>query len=85
MRTIGSSHADPLALAGRGASHGPLHGGATGRAQDAARDRIDQQHPGVHQARQGGRRPPHDSATASTKFYDPRAKIIKRMADWCST
>ena len=61
MRGIGSSHVDPYsALAGAAAAlYGPLHGGANEAVLrmlneiGIGRSNV----PGVHQAREGGRRP----------------------------
>ena len=84
MRTIGSSHADPYcALAGAaGALHGQLHGGANQEAlqmldQIGSRDRIPEFIEQVKQKKTKlmgfGHR--------VYKNYDPRARIIKKLAD----
>ena len=61
MRNIGSSHVDPYsALAGAAAAlYGPLHGGANEAVLRMLKEIGSiEQHPGLHQAGQGRRRPP---------------------------
>ena len=86
MRTIGSSHADPYsALAGAAAAlYGPLHGGAN----EAVLRMLNEigsvaKVPGVHQEGEGRRRQRRLMGFGHRvyKSYDPRAKVIKRIAD----
>ena len=67
VRSVGSTQVDPYSAvaAGVAALYGPLHGGANeAGAADAAPDRDDRQHPGLHQGREerqraaDGLRPP---------------------------
>ena len=84
MRTIGSSHADPYcALAGAaGALHGQLHGGANQEAllmleQIGDRDNI----PEFIEKVKAKKTKLMGFGHRVYKNYDPRAKIIKKMAD----
>ena len=77
MRDIGSSHADPYSsLAGAAAAlYGPLHGGANEAVlRMLARDRLDQERPGVHQAGQGRRRP-------ADGLRPPRLQVLRPARD----
>ena len=84
MRTVGSSHADPyLALSGAAAAlRGQLHGGANREAlmmleQIGSADNIPEF---IERVRKGQTRL-MGFGHRVYKNYDPRAKIIKRMAD----
>jgi citrate synthase len=84
MRAIGSSHADPYsALAGAAAAlYGPLHGGANEAVlrmltEIGSVDRI----PDFIRQVKDGRGRLMGFGHRVYKSYDPRAKIIKRVAD----
>ncbi len=84
MRAIGSSHADPYsALAGAAAAlYGPLHGGANEAvlrmlAEIGSMNNI----PGFIKRVKAGEGRLMGFGHRVYKSYDPRAKIIKRMAD----
>jgi citrate synthase len=84
MRNIGSSHVDPYsALAGAAAAlYGPLHGGANEAvlrmlAEIGSKDNI----PGFIKRVKAGEGRLMGFGHRVYKSYDPRAKIIKRMAD----
>jgi citrate synthase len=86
MSTIGSSHADPYsALAGAAAAlYGPLHGGANEMVlrmlkEIGSRDKIPQFIKEVKTS--GGEVRLLGFGHRVYKNFDPRAKIIKRMAD----
>jgi citrate synthase len=85
MRSIGSSHADPYsAVAGAAAAlYGPLHGGANSAVLKMLRqigsvDRVSEFMKGVKSGA-GGRLMGFGHRVY--KNYDPRAKVIKRLAD----
>jgi len=84
MRNIGSSHVDPYsALAGAAAAlYGPLHGGAN-EAVLRMLDEIGsmQNIPGFIKRVKAGEGRLMGFGHRVYKSYDPRAKIIKRMAD----
>src|SRR5215213_7279981 len=84
MRSIGSSHVDPYsALAGAAAAlYGPLHGGANEAvlrmlAEIGSKANI----PGFIKRVKAGEGRLMGFGHRVYKSYDPRAKIIKRMAD----
>jgi citrate synthase len=84
MRNIGSSHVDPYsALAGAAAAlYGPLHGGANEAvlrmlAEIGSKDKI----PAFIKKVKAGEGRLMGFGHRVYKSYDPRAKIIKRMAD----
>jgi citrate synthase len=84
MRAIGSSHADPYsALAGAAAAlYGPLHGGANEAvlrmlSEIGSMSNI----PGFIKRVKAGEGRLMGFGHRVYKSYDPRAKIIKRMAD----
>ncbi len=83
MRAIGSSHADPYSsLAGATAAlYGPLHGGANEAVLRMLHEigSIDHIPAFVKRVKAGGRLMGFGHRVY--KSYDPRAKIIKRMAD----
>jgi len=84
MRTIGSSHIDPYsAVAGAAAAlWGPLHGGAN-EAVLRMLDEIGtvQNIPAVIKDVKEGRRKLMGFGHRVYKNYDPRAKVIKKLAD----
>ena len=84
MRTIGSSHADPYsALAGAAAAlYGPLHGGANEAVLKMLHEigSINNIPAFVKRVKAGEGRL-MGFGHRVYKSYDPRAKIIKRMAD----
>jgi citrate synthase len=84
MRTIGSSHADPYsALAGAAAAlYGPLHGGAN-EAVLRMLDEIGSMNniPAFVKRVKAGEGRLMGFGHRVYKSYDPRAKIIKRIAD----
>jgi len=84
MRAIGSSHADPYsALAGAAAAlYGPLHGGANEQVlrmlmEIGAKDRV----PAYIERVKKGEVLLMGFGHRVYKNYDPRARIIKQMAD----
>ncbi len=84
MRNIGSSHVDPYsALAGASAAlYGPLHGGANEAVlrmlnEIGSKDKI----PAFIKQVKAGEGRLMGFGHRVYKSYDPRAKIIKRMAD----
>ena len=84
MRNIGSSHVDPYsALAGAAAAlYGPLHGGANEAVLEmlqeiGSKDKI----PAFIKQVKAGEGRLMGFGHRVYKLYDPRAKIIKRMAD----
>jgi len=86
MRAIGSAHADPFsAVAGASAAlYGPLHGGANEAvlrmlAEIGSKDRIPAF---LREVKEGhGEKRLMGFGHRIYKNYDPRAKIIKRIAD----
>ncbi|MEK6570010.1 MAG: citrate synthase [Bacteroidota bacterium] len=86
MRSIGSSHTDPFsATAGAAAAlYGPLHGGANEEvlkmlAEIGSKDKVPAF---VKEVKEGkGEKRLMGFGHRIYKNYDPRAKIIKRMAD----
>jgi len=84
MRGIGSSHADPYSsLAGAAAAlYGPLHGGANEAVLRMLREIGDISHvPAFIKKVKGGDGRLMGFGHRVYKSYDPRAKIIKRIAD----
>ena len=84
MRAIGSSHADPYsALAGAAAAlYGPLHGGANEAVLRMLHEIGSKQNiPGFIKRVKAGEGRLMGFGHRVYKSYDPRAKIIKRMAD----
>src|SRR4029079_16498 len=86
MRNIGSSHVDPYpALAGAAAAlYGPLHGGANEAvlrmlAEIGSVDRVPEFVKKVKSGEAGSRLMGFGHRVY--KSYDPRAKVIKRIAD----
>ncbi len=84
MRCVGSSHVDPFSAvaAAAVALHGPLHGGAneavlTMLKQIGSRENV----PAFVQEVKAGKSLLFGFGHRVYKNYDPRAKIIKRMAD----
>jgi hypothetical protein len=72
MRGIGSSQVDPYsALAGAAAAlYGPLHGGANEAVLRMLKEIGSSQHPRLHQAREGRRRPPDG-------LRPPRLQVVR--------
>jgi citrate synthase len=84
MRAIGSSHADPYsALAGAAAAlYGPLHGGANEAVLRMLHEIGSMSNiPGFIKRVKAGEGRLMGFGHRVYKSYDPRAKIIKRMAD----
>jgi len=84
MRTIGSSHADPYsALAGAAAAlYGPLHGGANEAVLRMLHEIGSINHiPAFIKRVKAGEGRLMGFGHRVYKSYDPRAKIIKKMAD----
>ena len=84
MRGIGSSHVDPYsALAGAAAAlYGPLHGGANEAVLRMLKEIGSLQHvPDFIKRVKGGEGKLMGFGHRVYKSYDPRAKIIKRVAD----
>ena len=84
MRSIGSSHADPYsALTGAAAAlYGPLHGGANEAVlRMLAEIGTVKQVPAIIKSVKNGERRLMGFGHRVYKSYDPRAKIIKEVAD----
>jgi citrate synthase len=84
MRAIGSSHVDPYsAMAGAAAAlYGPLHGGANEAVLKMLNEIGDKKNiPGFIKEVKAGKGRLMGFGHRVYKNYDPRAKIIKRMAD----
>lgn len=84
MRNIGSSHADPYsALTGAAAAlYGPLHGGANEAVlRMLAEIGTVKQVPAIIKSVKNGERRLMGFGHRVYKSYDPRAKIIKEVAD----
>jgi len=84
MRTVASSHSDPYSAtaAATAALYGPRHGGRQrGGAEDAGRDRLHGQRPGLHRGRQGRQGQAPGLRSPGLQELRPRAKIVKRTAD----
>ncbi len=84
MRTIGSSHSDPYsALAGAAAAlYGPLHGGANEAVLRMLEEIGDPKNiPAFMESVRNGERRLMGFGHRVYKNYDPRAKIIKQIAD----
>jgi citrate synthase len=86
MRGIGSAHTDPYsAIAGAAAAlYGPLHGGANEEVLKMLQEigSIDRVPAFIEEVRQGkGEKRLMGFGHRVYKNFDPRAKIIKRMAD----
>jgi citrate synthase len=84
MRGIGSSHADPYsALTGAAAAlYGPLHGGANEAVlRMLAEIGTVKQVPAIIKSVKNGERRLMGFGHRVYKSYDPRAKIIKKVAD----
>lgn len=84
MRSIGSSHADPYCSAAGAAAalYGPLHGGANEAVlrmldEIGSKDRV----PGFIKEVKDGKGRLMGFGHRVYKNYDPRARIIKRLAD----
>jgi citrate synthase len=83
MRSVGSSQADPYSAtaAAAAALYGPLHGGANEAAirmlmEIGSRDKV----PAMVKSVKSGERRLQGFGHRIYKNYDPRAKILKRMA-----
>jgi len=83
MRSVGSSQADPYSAtaAAAAALYGPLHGGANEAAirmlmEIGAKDKV----PAMVKSVKAGERRLQGFGHRIYKNYDPRAKILKRMA-----
>ncbi len=84
MRTVGSSEADPYSAmaAAAAALYGPLHGGANEMVLRMLREIGHRQHiPAYIKRVKGGEVRLMGFGHRVYKNYDPRAKIIKRIAD----
>jgi citrate synthase len=85
VRTVGSSHADPFSAvaAGIAALYGPLHGGAN----EAVLRMIEQighpknVKPFIEEVKAGSGQKLMGFGHRVYKSYDPRARIVKRLAD----
>ena len=84
VRSVGSSHVDPYSAvaAGIAALYGPLHGGANEAvlrmlAQIGSKDRV----PAFIEEVKAGKGRLMGFGHRVYKAYDPRARIIKRLAD----
>lgn len=84
MRVVGSSHSDPFtaAAAAIAALYGPLHGGANEEVvrmleEIGTKDKV----PEIIKQVKEGKRLLFGFGHRIYKNYDPRAKIIKKMAD----
>jgi citrate synthase len=86
MRSVGSSHADPYVsvAAAAAALYGPLHGGANEEVLRMLREigSIDAVPAFVQEVKEGkGEKRLMGFGHRIYKSYDPRARVIKRMAD----
>jgi len=84
MRAVGSSGADPFASASAAiaALSGPLHGGANEEVLIMLRDIGEKENiPGFIEQVKAGKRKLMGFGHRVYKNYDPRARIIKRVAD----
>ena len=85
VRSVGSSHVDPFSAvsAGIAALYGPLHGGANEAVlHDARRDRRRQRTSRrTSRSVKAGKGRLMGFGHRVYKSYDPRAKLIKRVAD----
>jgi citrate synthase len=84
MRAVGSSHADPYATtaAAIAALSGPLHGGANEEVlRMLAEIRTKENIPGFIEQVKAGKRKLMGFGHRVYKNYDPRARIIKQVAD----
>ncbi len=84
MRVVGSSHSDPFtaSAAAIAALYGPLHGGANEEVvrmleEIGTKDKV----PEIIRQVKEGKRLLYGFGHRIYKNYDPRAKIIKKMAD----
>jgi citrate synthase len=84
MRNVGSSHADPYSTAAAAAAalYGPLHGGANEEVirmlkEIGSKDKV----PGIVAQAKEGKRLLMGFGHRIYKNYDPRARIIKRVAE----
>jgi citrate synthase len=84
MRVVGSSHADPYSAAAAAAAglYGPLHGGANEEVvkmleEIGSKEKV----PEIIQQVKAGQRLLMGFGHRVYKNYDPRAKIIKRIAE----
>ena len=85
VRAVGSSHVDPFSAvaAGIAALYGPLHGGANEQVLRMIKEIGDvEERARVHRGREGreGQRL-MGFGHRVYKSYDPRARIVKRLAD----
>jgi citrate synthase len=85
MRTIGSSHADPyVSIAGAAAAlYGPLHGGANEAVLRMLKEigSVDRVPEFIKRVKSGDGARLMGFGHRVYKSYDPRAKVIKRIAD----
>jgi len=84
MRAVGSSHADPYATAAAAiaALSGPLHGGANEEVlRMLAEIQTKENIPGFIEQVKAGKRKLMGFGHRVYKNYDPRARIIKQVAD----
>jgi citrate synthase len=84
MRSVGSSHPDPYVAiaAATSALYGPLHGGANEAVLRMLRQIGSKEHvPGFVEKVKAGEGRLMGFGHRVYKSYDPRAQIIKRMAD----
>jgi citrate synthase len=84
MRAVGSSGADPFASAAAAiaALSGPLHGGANEEVLNMLKEIGDKENiPGFIEQVKAGRRKLMGFGHRVYKNYDPRARIIKRVAE----
>ncbi len=84
MRAVGSSHADPYSAAAAAAAalYGPLHGGANEQVLRMLREIGSVEHVAEHVARaKRGELRLMGFGHRVYKSFDPRAKIIKSIAD----
>ena len=84
VRSVGSSHVDPFSAmsAGIAALYGPLHGGANEAVLEMLRDIADKRNiPAFIEKVKKGEGRLMGFGHRVYKSYDPRAKLIKRVAD----
>jgi citrate synthase len=85
MRNVGSSHADPFsaAAAATGALYGPLHGGANEQVLRMLKEigSVDKVPDFITRVKAGHGERLMGFGHRVYKNYDPRAKVIKKLAD----
>jgi citrate synthase len=84
VRAVGSSHVDPFSAvtAGIAALYGPLHGGANEAVLHMIKEIADKKNiPAFIEGVKGGKEKLMGFGHRVYKSYDPRARIVKKLAD----